>query len=350
MITLLWPWALLAAPLPALLRLLLPPRPRQVPALRAPFFSRWRHLAEQQGRSRGRAGGWAPPLLLWLTWLALVLAVARPQWVGEPVELPNSGRDLMLAVDISGSMRVEDMQAGERLVRRIDAVKFIASDFIGRRRGDRLGLILFGSAAYLQSPLTFDVQTVQRFLRESQIGFAGQETAIGDAIGLAVKRLRTRPASSRVLVLLTDGRDTASTVDPLEAAALAAELGVRIHTIGIGAEALTVPGLLGTRIGQRQVNPSADLDEAALRAIAEETGGRYFRARDPEELAAVYDVIDELEPLEADRALYRPRQSLIAVPLVAALLASFALALWSIGGRGFTHRGGAAAAAEADTA
>jgi Ca-activated chloride channel family protein len=132
---------------------------------------------------------------------------------------------------------------------------------------------------------------------------------------------------SRVLVLLTDGRDTASTVDPMEAAELAAQLGVRIHTIGIGADSLTVPGLLGTRIGSRQINPSADLDEESLRAIAETTGGRFFRARDPAELAAIYGVIDELEPVEMEKALYRPRQSLIALPLALALLASFLLAL-----------------------
>lgn len=332
MITLLWPWMLLLAPLPWIWRRLVPARRRERPALQAPFYARWQSLASAGGETQRSFSGRVPPLLLWLIWLLLVIAVARPQWVGEPIELPNSGRDLMLAVDISGSMRVEDMEAGDRLVRRIDAVKYIASDFIGRRSGDRLGLILFGSNAYLQSPLSFDIQTVQRFLQESQIGFAGQETAIGDAMGLAVKRLRERPASSRVLILLTDGQDTASTVDPLEAAELAAEIGVRVHTIGIGAEALTVPGLLGTRIGSRQVNPSADLDEETLSTIAETTGGRYFRARDPEELAQVYGVIDTLEPLEVERALYRPRQSLAAYPLVAGTLLSFFLALWRIAG------------------
>jgi Ca-activated chloride channel family protein len=322
---------LMLLPLPWVLRRLLSPRSRQLPALRVPFYGQWQALAAGPAGRLGVPASWLAPLLLSLVWLGLVVAAARPQWIGDPVELPNSGRDLMLAVDISGSMRVEDMQAGDRLVRRIDAVKVIASDFIGRRRGDRLGLILFGSNAYLQSPLSFDVQTVQRFLMESQIGFAGQETAIGDAIGLAVKRLRDRPAESRVLVLLTDGRDTASTVDPMEAAKLAAQLGVRIHTIGIGADSLTVPGLLGTRIGSRQVNPSADLDEESLRAIADSTGGQFFRARDPEELAAIYGAIEALEPLESDRSLYRPQQSLAALPLGIALCASFLLALRHVG-------------------
>ncbi len=262
-----------------------------------------------------------------MIWAALVFAAARPLWIGDAVELPNSGRDLMLAVDISGSMRVEDMRVGNRMARRIDAVKELGSDFMARRSGDRLGLILFGSRAYLQSPLSFDVQTVQRFLREAQIGFAGQETAIGDAIGLAVKRLRERPASNRVLILLTDGQDTASTVDPIEAARLAASLEVRVYTIGIGAESLTLPGLLGSPLGARTVNPSADLDESSLQSIAEITGGMYFRARDPQELGRIYAILEELEPLEVDSTLYRPQQSLAAIPLVLALCLSFALVL-----------------------
>ena len=171
--------------------------------------------------------------LLWLAWMMLITAVARPQWIGEPIELPNTGRDLMLGLDLSGSMQIEDMQIGSRLVPRITAVKAIAADFTQRRQGDRVGLILFGTRAYLQAPLTFDLSTVTRFIDEAQLGFAGEDTAIGDALGLAIKRLRERPASSRIFVLLTDGQDTASTVDPMEAAALAAQLNVKIYTIGI---------------------------------------------------------------------------------------------------------------------
>lgn len=331
MITLLWPLVLLLLPLPWVLRRVLPPRRQQQAALRAPFFTRWQALAEGSGAAHRIARTSWLGVLLWCIWVCLLMATARPVWVGEAVELPNSGRDLMLAVDISGSMRVEDMQVGDRMARRLDAVKQLGSDFISRRSGDRLGLILFGSRAYLQSPLSFDVQTVQRFLREAQIGFAGQETAIGDAMGLAVKRLRERPASNRVLVLLTDGQDTASTVDPQEAAQLAAQLDVRIYTIGIGAESLTLPGLLGSTVGARRVNPSADLDEQSLVNIAEVTGGQYFRARDPQELANIYRLIEQLEPLEVAVALYRPRQSLAALPLVLAFACSMFLAtrrLW----------------------
>lgn len=327
MITLLWPALLLLLPLPWLVRRLAPPRSTERPALHAPFFQRWQRLANDEQQAVLVTTRRLPAIALWLIWSCLLIAGARPLWIGEAIELPNNGRDLMLAVDISGSMRVEDMQVGSRMARRIDAVKQLGSDFMSRRSGDRLGLILFGSRAYLQSPLSFDIQTVQRFLLESQIGFAGQETAIGDAIGLAVKRLQERPASSRVLILLTDGQDTASTVDPLEAANLAADLGVRIYTIGIGADSLTLPGLLGSTLGARTVNPSADLDEESLVEIAQNTGGQYFRARDPEELATVYQLLDKLEPVEVDKALYRPQQSLSAIPILIAIAVSFVLVL-----------------------
>ena len=173
MIEWLWPWLLLLLPLPLLARRLLPPAGNEEAALRAPFFRDWQSLSERQGGSRGGSDRWSL-VALWLIWLGLVLASARPMWIGEPIELPNSGRDLMLAVDISGSMRIEDMQLGNAVVRRIDAVKRVGADFIDRRTGDRLGLILFGSNAYVQSPLSFDTATVQRFLTEAQIGFAGQ--------------------------------------------------------------------------------------------------------------------------------------------------------------------------------
>jgi Ca-activated chloride channel family protein len=187
----------------------------------------------------------------------------------------------------------------------------------------------------VQSPLSFDTATVKRFLLEAQIGFAGQETAIGDAIGLAVKRLKERPAESRVLILLTDGQDTASSVRPLDAAALASDLGIRIYTIGIGADQMTLPGLFGSSFGSRQVNPSAELDEAGLQEIAQLTGGRYFRARNPQELANIYQLLDQLEPVEQDVVSYRPRQALAYLPLLLAMALSFALALrhiWRAGG------------------
>lgn len=327
MIEWVWPWLLALAPLPWLVRRLVPPANSQEPALRAPFFDEWQQLGADRDTRVSAGARRLPAAALWLIWLLLLLAAARPTWIGEAIELPNSGRDLMLAVDISGSMQIEDMQQGQALVPRITAVKQVGADFITRRSGDRLGLILFGSNAYVQSPLSFDTSTVERFLLEAQIGFAGQDTAIGDAIGLAVKRLRERPAQSRVLILLTDGQDTASSVSPQDAAQLAAELGIRIYTIGIGADRMTLPGLFGSSFGSRQVNPSAELDEASLQQIANLTGGQYFRARDPRELATIYQLLDQLEPVEQALVSYRPRQALGYVPLVLALLVSFALAL-----------------------
>jgi Ca-activated chloride channel family protein len=326
MIEWLWPWMFLLAPLPWLVQRLAPAATGRRPALRAPFFSEWRALGDAVP-GQARRGDIISILALWLLWIFLLTAAARPIWVGEPVELPNSGRDLMMAVDISGSMRMEDMQVGDALVSRVDAVRHVGAQFIRARTGDRLGLILFGTKAYVQSPLSFDTGTVQRFLSEAQIGFAGEETAIGDAIGLAVKRLKERPADSRVLILLTDGQDTASSVKPLDAAQLAASLGVRIYTIGIGADALTMPGLFGSSIGRRRINPSAELDEATLREIAQLTGGEYFRARDPQELANIYAILDELEPVAQETSVYRPRQALGYQPLLGALLLSFLLAL-----------------------
>ena len=326
MIEWIWPWLLVLAPLPWLVRRLLPAATSQQAAVRAPFYTEWQQISETQGGRTAR-GSALPTIALWCLWLLLLLAAARPMWVGEPIELPNSGRDLMMAVDISGSMRIEDMQVRQSLVSRVDAVRQLGAQFISQRSGDRLGLILFGSNAYVQSPLSFDTTTVERFLSEAQIGFAGEETAIGDAIGLAVKRLKERPAESRVLILLTDGQDTASSVKPLDAAKLAAKLGIRIYTIGIGADSLTLPGLFGSSFGSRQVNPSAELDENTLQQIAQLTGGEYFRARNPQELVNIYNTMDELEPVEQETTLYRPRQSLGYLPLLGALLLSFLLAL-----------------------
>ncbi len=335
-----WPWIALLAPLPWLVHRLAPPANSQQAAVRAPFFSEWRQLSASQSGG-GVSGGLATLLLLWLLWLLLLTAAARPTWIGEPIELPNSGRDLMMAVDISGSMRLEDMQVGKAMASRVEAVRQVGARFISERTGDRLGLILFGSKAYVQSPLSFDTDTVRRFLVEARIGFAGEETAIGDAIGLAVKRLKERPAESRVLILLTDGQDTASSVKPLDAARLAADLGIRIYTIGIGADSMTLPGLFGSSFGSRKVNPSSELDEEGLREIARLTGGEYFRARDPQELANIYMTLDQLEPVEQAAAIYRPRQALGYLPLLGALLASFLLAAracwrglgWRVGSR-----------------
>jgi Ca-activated chloride channel family protein len=264
-----------------------------------------------------------------LGWALLVLAAARPQWLGAPEDVPRSGRDLLLAVDTSGSMSIEDMQLGGQPAPRFAAIQAIATDFIHRREGDRVGLILFGTRAYLLVPLTFDLKTVGKQLTDSTIGLAGRETAIGDAVGLSVKRLRDRPENQRVLVLLTDGVNTSGELDPNKAIDLAAANKVRIYTIGIGADAMRVSSMFGSRV----VNPSADLDEKMLSTMAEKTGGRYFRARNSEELADIYRSIDKLEPAADTKQSLRPIDELYWLPLAGALAAgafAFLLPAWRV--------------------
>jgi Ca-activated chloride channel family protein len=304
----LWPWIFVLLPAPWLLRILRSPAPQNAQAIRVPFFE----VVETLSEAGVAASNWrrALALLATLVWIALLLAAARPMWIGEPVTLPQSGRDLMLAIDISGSMREDDMLVNDRYVPRLDAVKVVAARFLEARHGDRVGLILFGERSYLQTPLTFDRNTVAIQLDEALAGFAGNATAIGDAIGLSVRTLRKRPAESRALILLTDGANTAGS-DPRQAAAVAREAGVRIHTIGVGADVKLERGFFG-RV--RETNPSRDLDEDLLRHIAETTGGQFFRARDPEAMMAVYEEINLLEPVPEEKT-YRPQQSLFHWPL-----------------------------------
>ncbi|MBN2706868.1 MAG: VWA domain-containing protein [Deltaproteobacteria bacterium] len=320
MIEFAWLAAFAALPLPGLIYLLLPrARLSSGPALWVPFFTELAEL-EHDHKLSGNRG---TRLLALLAWLLLVGAAARPQWIGEPVALPVSGRDLLFAVDISGSMKAQDMTINQQAVDRLTMIKKIAGDFIERRRGDRIGLILFGSRAYLQAPLSLDRETVNQLLREAQIGIAGEKTAIGDALGLAVKRLRERPGQKKVLLLLTDGANTAGSIEPLKAAELAQTENLVIYTIGIGAERLVVDSFFGRRV----VNPSAELDEKTLTKIAELTGGRYFRARESRELEEIYALLDQLEPVVGDDLALRPLQELFFWPLGVSLGLSFLILL-----------------------
>ncbi len=318
MIEFAWPWFFYALPLP-LLALILPRAVRQEAALRTPNY---RALSTLSADARIASKKWLQRWAALLMWLAIVLAGSQPKWVGEPISLPSSGRDLLLAVDISGSMGTEDMMLSNTMVPRLTAVKQVVGEFVERRKGDRLGLILFGSQAYLQAPLTFDRNTINTLLMETPLGIAGGKTAIGDAIGLAVKRLSKRPAENRVLILLTDGVNNIGEVAPLQAAKLAAQEGITIYTIGFGADQMSVSGLLFNRT----INPSAELDTQTLTEIAELTGGLYQRARSTDELAQIYAALDELEPIEVDQETYRPEKSLFFWPLGSALLLSF---LWA---------------------
>ncbi len=322
MLQLEWPMVLLLMPLPLLAHWLLPPRAlAEQAALRVPDVGAFELGGERLQAARPRR--W-PVWLAALAWALAVFAASRPQWLGDAVSIPVSGRDLMLAVDLSDSMRTGDFELEGRQVNRLTATRAVATDFIERRRGDRIGLILFGTRAYLQTPLTFDVDTVRRLLDEAAIGLAGERTAIGDAIGLAVKRLEDAGNANRVLILMTDGANTAGEVAPVRAAELAAARGLKIYTIGIGADEESANSWLGLR----RSNPSSQPDEATLRAIAAATGGRYFRARDSEELAEIYAELDALEPMPRDSEKLRPIRPLFVYPLAGALaLASLLLAL-----------------------
>lgn len=332
-----WPWLALLLPLPLLVRLLSKPLGEAANnALRVPFFHELQQLSSGNIALTPKTN--RPQLLLmWGVWLCLIAAACRPHWIGEPVALSTSGRDLMLAVDISGSMEQEDMMIGDRALPRITVVKAVVNEFIRQRQGDKLGLILFGSQAYIQSPLSFDLETVKTLMDEAQAGFAGKQTAIGDAIGFAVKRLRNTKNDSRVLVLLSDGADNASSLSPLQAAKIAASEQVKIYTIGVGATEMRVAGIFGSNFGARTMNPSADLDEEVLTAIAEATGGQFFRARNPAELQAAYRSIAALEPIEQERELLRPQRSLLHWPLLLATLLMALLAVlrsdFKIGGK-----------------
>ena len=311
-----WPWALLALPLPLIIRHLLPEAKGLSEAgLRVPSIDSFSTLRDRSGTEQ---------LLNWrfwlatIAWLLLVLAAARPERIGEELDVPVAGRNLMLAVDLSGSMDQKDFELAGRRVDRLTATKAVASDFIERREGDRIGLILFGERAYLQVPLTLDRETVNILLMEAFIGLAGEKTAIGDAITLAVRRVheQEKDKGDQVLVLLTDGANTAGEVQPIKAAELAQQVGLRIYTIGIGAEQLEVASLIG---GRRRINPSADLDEDTLTKIAALTGGRYFRATDTASLQDIYKLVDELEPVEEPESGFRPVKSYYFYPLGAAV-------------------------------
>ena len=313
-----WPWLLLALPLPLLVRAVLPAERLGGPGLKVPYGARLDGIA-QAGRGRLR-GGFNP--LAAIAWLLLCIAAARPQQLGEAVQPPQAGRDLLLALDLSGSMSEPDMELGGRPVDRLTAAKAVLADFLDRREGDRVGLLVFGRRAYALTPLTLDRTSVREQLADSVVGLAGQETAIGDAIGLAVKRLRPQPAGQRVVILLTDGVNTAGMLEPRKAAELARSEGVRVHAIAFGGE-----GSLSV-FGFKLPMPGAgdEIDEATLRVVAEQTGGKFFRARDASELTGIYAEIDRLEPVRRPGRAVRPKLERYAWPLAGA----FAFALLAV--------------------
>ena len=326
MLQFVWPWMLAALVAPFVVARVAPRATDATGApVRIPYFE---EVLAWSSRPAGR-GPRVRQVVALLAWCALVLAAARPQWVGDPLPLPVRGRDLILALDLSGSMREQDMRGRTGFEARIDVVKRVAGDFAARRTGDRVGLIVFGSRAYLQAPLTLDLDTVSEMISETVLGLAGEQTAIGDAIGLAVKRLRERPAENRVLVLLTDGADTASQVDPVAAARFAADEGITIHTVGVGADEAAA----NRWFGALRARARTALDESTLQTIADMTGGRYFRARDTAELEGIYRLIDTLEPVGGDDEMFRPTREMFHWPLGISVALFVLAALIGTGGR-----------------
>jgi Ca-activated chloride channel homolog len=291
MLELAYPWALLLllAPLPMLL---LPAYKESRDSVKVPFFQKLVELSNQKPQTgamvlrRNRI----QRLLVSIMWLCLVLAAAKPLWIGAPIEQQKSGRDLMVAVDLSGSMAAQDFTLPDgAVVDRLAAIKYVLGELATRRESDRLGLIVFGSAAYLQTPFTDDHLVWAKLLTETEIGMAGQSTVFGDAVGLAIKLFKESDSDNQVLIILTDGNDTGSQVPPIDAAKVAAHFGIRIYAIAIGD-----PATLGEDA----------LDVDTLARVAEVSGGQYFEALDREALAEAYQKIGQLEfPPQAKFAL-----------------------------------------------
>lgn len=322
MIQFAWPYFLFLLPVPLIIFFILPKQAIIAHApLKLPFYQQCNELTIKQHHSKKNK---LALVVFFLIWISLVVAAARPQWLGNIIKLPNNGRDLMLAIDISGSMKTTDLQWQGRQTNRLSVVKGVLKDFINKRKGDRIGLILFGSKAYQLSPLTMAINTTQKFLQESMIGMAGNQTAIGDAIGLAIKRLMKRKSKQHVLILITDGVNTAGKVTPLSAAKLAAKYKIKIYTIGVGANEMIVNGFFGPQ----RYNPSESLDEKTLKKVAQITKGQYFRATNTKELKKIYSLIDKVEKIKADPKQYRPIKELYIWPLSFSYLFSLLIAIY----------------------
>lgn len=337
-----WPWFALLLPLPLVLPWLWPDRrPRaEEPVTGQRITLLHPHLAELQAawqarRPRRELAGWLYRALLYLLWVALVLALMRPQWLVPHTEISSPGYDLLLAVDASHSMEALDFTVSGNQVNRMQVVKGVMGRFIDGREGDRLGIVVFGTQAYVLAPMTLDRTAVRQLLDTVEPGIAGPSTALGDAIALGVKRLRERPPGSRVMILIADGDNTAGTFQPLEAAGLARMAGVRIYVIGVGSKQKRIPILHQGRI---EYWDDLTMDEDTLQKIADSTGGAYFRATDTQALQEISRRVGELERTETEtRSAFLP-EPLYRWPLGAGLLVLLALGLFPEGRRRFVRR------------
>lgn len=326
-----YPAAVFLLILPVILRYLLPAvKGLHGDALRVPFLNDLQKISVKSGSlwgSRGQIQSSGKGLfLLYLIYALLVVAAARPQWVGEPIHSRSQSRDILLVMDISNSMLQPDFAIGNRQSNRLTAVKKAAGEFIRKRAEDRMGLILFGTRAYLQAPITYDKRSIQEILWNMDAGMAGDSTSIGDAVGLALKTLKDTPnKDNKVIILLTDGENNDGSLSMPEVISLAKNENVKIYTIGVGAENALVQSFFGLRINA----PNQELDEASLKKLAQETKGNYFRATDTESLEKIYNFIDKLEPTEHNEQYIVETKELFYIPLIAALFLAGILAVMS---------------------
>ena len=319
MIELLWPISFLLLPLPFLMRF--GQKGKAAPtssaaALMVPFLNRLKQYAPALSQTPSKH----IPVFLIFAWIFAILALTRPVWVSNTTTpFEQSGRNILLAIDTSGSMAQTDLSIQNQPTTRFSIVKQIVKDFIQNRLGDNLGLILFGSEAYTFVPLSLDTKTTASLFDEAEIGIAGEMTAIGDAIALGVKNLNQTPMDKRVLILLSDGYNNVGKLPLDKAIELAQKEQVKIYTIGVGAE----KQLIQTFFGLQAINPSSDLDEETLQQIAQKTGGLYFRARSSGELNEIYQTLNQLEPLPQAASSVRPQRELFFIPLMLALFFLF---------------------------
>ena len=320
MIELTWPWILLLLPLPWIVWRFVPPTSSSFYStiLQVPFLNEIESCLTQQKKTESLHSFWKNKhcWFAFIVWIFLLIAASDPRWVWNPQFVPQSGRDLMLAVDLSSSMSIPDMVIDHKQVPRISAIKVVANQFISQRKGDRIGLILFGSKAYLQTPLTYDRSTVKAMLDDTSIGLAGNLTAMGDAIGLAIKHLSQSNLQNRVLVLISDGSNNSGNIEPLEAAQMAAKQNIRIYTIGVGSEDNPLLNLFRSQQGSQP----DELDVKTLQAIAKLTGGLFFRANDSANLQRAYQQLDKIEPVKSGQIIYATNIMLYPWFLSAALL------------------------------
>jgi Ca-activated chloride channel family protein len=318
MLILTYPWMLLLLALPILCRRVLPAYRESRPAVRIPFMAQLSRLTGQSpsGNSTVMKRNRVQWFVLVLAWLGVVTALARPQWLEEPLIKEVPMRDLLVALDLSGSMDTRDFtNADGDVINRLDAAKQVLGEFLARRDGDRVGLILFGSAAFVQVPFTEDLNVVRALLDEVEVRMVGPRTMLGDAMGLAINLFEDSEVSERVLIILTDGNDTGSLVPPERAAEIARDSEVTVHTIAMGDP---------TAAGE------AALDEKTLDIVASTTGGDFFRANDREELESIYRRLDDLNPRQVETLSHRPRVDMYAWPLAVTLLASMIQLLLSV--------------------